>query len=283
MSWKLLKTALFLKVYPQLSNSLEIEFFKYQGAGNDFIMVDNRRLALLRHNVALYRRLCDRRFGIGADGFIMVQDKEGYDFEMVYFNSDGNESSMCGNGGRCITMFARQLGIIDKQAHFLATDGPHDAVIEDNGWVSLQMKNVASVETIGSDLYLNTGSPHYVRFINNNLAEYALVNEARKVRYNERFANEGTNVNIVSPSGDTLDVRTYERGVEDETLSCGTGVTAVALAAAINRPEGKGIVQPISTPGGKLQIRFDKTGPNSFENIWLQGPAEYVFSGKIQV
>ncbi|HYG14707.1 MAG TPA: diaminopimelate epimerase [Bacteroidia bacterium] len=262
---------------------MEIEFFKYQGAGNDFIMVDNRRLALLRHNVALYRRLCDRRFGIGADGFIMVQDKEGYDFEMVYFNSDGNESSMCGNGGRCITMFARQLGIIDKQAHFLATDGPHDAVIEDNGWVSLQMKNVASVETIGSDLYLNTGSPHYVRFINNNLAEYALVNEARKVRYNERFANEGTNVNIVSPSGDTLDVRTYERGVEDETLSCGTGVTAVALAAAINRPEGKGIVQPISTPGGKLQIRFDKTGPNSFENIWLQGPAEYVFSGKIQV
>lgn len=262
---------------------MKIEFFKYQGAGNDFIMVDNRHLALPRHNVELYRRLCDRRFGIGADGFIMVQDKEGYDFEMVYFNSDGNESSMCGNGGRCITMFARQLGIIDKQAHFLAIDGPHDAVIEDNGWVSLQMKDVSSVESIGGDLYLNTGSPHYVRFINGNLAGYALVDEARKVRYNERFTKEGTNVNIVSPAGETLEVRTYERGVEGETLSCGTGVTAVALAAAMNRPEGREIIQPISTPGGKLQIRFDKTGPHTFENIWLQGPAEYVFSGRITV
>lgn len=262
---------------------MELEFFKYQGAGNDFIMVDNRHLALPRTHTELYRHLCDRRFGIGADGFIMVQNKEGFDFEMVYFNSDGNESSMCGNGGRCITMFARQLGIIDTKATFLAIDGPHDAIIEPNGWVSLKMKDVDSVEQIGDDLYLNTGSPHYVRFVSNPAVEYPLVDEARKVRYNDRFAKEGTNVNIVYRKPDVLEVRTYERGVEDETLSCGTGVTAVALAAHAGDNEAKTIVQPINTPGGKLQITFDRTADGKFKNIWLQGPAEYVYSGHMEV
>lgn len=261
---------------------MKLHFYKYQGTGNDFIMVDNRSLALPRHNTQLYRRLCDRRFGIGADGFIMVQNKDGYDFEMVYFNSDGNESSMCGNGGRCITMFAKQLGIIENKTTFLAVDGPHEATIEANGWVSLKMGNVPGIENIGGDCWLNTGSPHYVRFIDdvNNLA---IVDEARKVRYNERFKEKGTNVNFVQRNGEILAVRTYERGVEDETLSCGTGVTAVALAANAHIPEGKGIVQKISTPGGQLQVKFDKNPGGSFENIWLQGPAQFVFEGSVEV
>lgn len=262
---------------------MEITFYKYQGTGNDFIMVDNRNLALPRHNTELYRMLCHRRFGIGADGFIMVQNKEGYDFEMVYFNSDGNESSMCGNGGRCITMFAHQLGIIGKKARFLAVDGPHDAEIFDNGWVSLKMKDVASVEQLGDDYFLDTGSPHYVRFVREELGDFPLIETAKHIRYNDRFAAQGTNVNIVHHNNGVLDVRTYERGVEDETYSCGTGVTAVALAAHANEKEGAQIVQPINTPGGKLQIMFDKTGPRSYQNIWLQGPAQFVYSGTITV
>lgn len=262
---------------------MELTFYKYQGTGNDFVMVDNRNLALARNNTELYKHLCDRRFGIGADGFIMVQNKEGYDFEMVYFNSDGNESSMCGNGGRCITMFAKQLGIIQNNAKFLAIDGDHDAVIDENNWVSLKMKNVNQVETIEEDFYLDTGSPHYVRFINSNVNNCLLVETAQGIRYNDRFAAKGTNVNIVQAKDNVLNVRTYERGVEDETLSCGTGVTAVALAAYAHQPAAKNIVQAISTPGGKLQITFDKTAANTYENIWLQGPAQYVFEGKITV
>lgn len=262
---------------------MELTFYKYQGTGNDFVMVDNRNLALPRNNTQLYKHLCDRRFGIGADGFIMVQNKEGYDFEMVYFNSDGNESSMCGNGGRCITMFAKQLGIIENKARFLAIDGDHDAEIDSKGWVSLKMKDVNEVEAIEDDFYIDTGSPHYVRFINSEVKNCLLVETAQGIRYNDRFAAEGTNVNIVQAKDNVLNVRTYERGVENETLSCGTGVTAVALAAFAHQPQGKNIVQPISTPGGKLQITFDKTGANTYENIWLQGPAQYVFEGKITI
>lgn len=263
---------------------MEITFYKYQGTGNDFIMVDNRNLALPRHNTQLYKHLCDRRFGIGADGFIMVQNKEGYDFEMVYFNSDGNESSMCGNGGRCIVMFAKQLGIIKDKTHFLAVDGPHDAEIFENGWVSLKMKDVETVEQLGDDYFLDTGSPHYVRFVGEELSNFPLIDTAKHIRYNDRFAEKGTNVNIVhSNDNGVLDVRTYERGVEDETYSCGTGVTAVALAAYAQKPTGKGITQPISTPGGKLQITFDKVAANHYQNIWLQGPAQFVFSGTVEV
>lgn len=262
---------------------MELTFYKYQGTGNDFIMVDNRDLSLARNNTELYRQLCDRRFGIGADGFIMVQNKQGYDFEMVYFNSDGNESSMCGNGGRCITMFAKQLGIIENKARFLAIDGDHDAEIDSKGWVSLKMKDVNQIEIIENDFFLDTGSPHYVRFIEGDVANTPLIQDAKAVRYNNRFAAKGTNVNMVEKANGVLNVRTYERGVEDETYSCGTGVTAVALAAYAHQPNAKNIVQPISTPGGKLQITFDKTGENQFENIWLQGPAQFVFEGKITI
>jgi diaminopimelate epimerase len=246
-------------------------------------MVDNRNLALPRNNTQLYQQLCHRRFGIGADGFIMVQNKEGYDFEMVYFNSDGNESSMCGNGGRCIVMFAKHLGIIKNKARFLAVDGPHDADIFEDNWVSLRMKDVADIEHFGNDYFLDTGSPHFVRFVDEDLVNFPLIETAKKIRFNDRFAAQGTNVNIVHPNNGVLNVRTYERGVEDETYSCGTGVTAVALAAAVNIPNGVDIVQPISTPGGSLQIVFNKTGANRFENVRLQGPAQLVFSGKISV
>lgn len=261
---------------------MQLTFYKYQGTGNDFIMVDNRNLTLPRNNTQLYQQLCHRRFGIGADGFIMVQNKEGYDFEMVYFNSDGNESSMCGNGGRCITMFARQLGIIENKARFLAIDGPHDANIDANNWVSLKMKDVQEIERIENDYYLNTGSPHYVRFVDEAVETTPLIETAKGIRYNQRFAKEGTNVNLVQKTPNALNVRTYERGVEDETYSCGTGVTAVALAAFAHQPNSTGIVQPINTPGGNLQITFDKTD-NGFENVWLQGPAQFVFEGIIKI
>ncbi len=258
---------------------METTFYKYQGTGNDFVMVDNRNLALPRNNTSLYKQICDRHFGIGADGFIMVQNKHGYDFEMVYFNSDGNQSSMCGNGGRCITMFAKQLGIIENKAHFLAIDGNHDATIDDNGWVSLKMKNVAEIETIENDFFIDTGSPHYIRFIDGDISNTPLIETAKAIRFNDRFAKQGTNVNIVQATHKMLNVRTYERGVESETLSCGTGVTAVALAAFAHKPTGNNIVQPISTLGGKLQVTFDKVAPNSYKNIWLQGAAQFVYQG----
>jgi len=262
-------------IFASLDN-MNFQFYKYQGTGNDFVVLDDRKAEFPIHNSAFIQRLCDRKFGIGADGFILLRNKEGYDFEMVYFNSDGKQSSMCGNGGRCIVHFANFLGVIEQSCSFLAIDGPHLAKVTEDE-VSLQMVDVQETEAIGQDLFIDTGSPHYLVF-ENNIAEAPLVEKARAIRYNERFSAAGTNVNLVETTEKGIKVRTYERGVEDETLSCGTGVTAAALGVAItqNRPS------PISveTPGGRLRISFEQ-GANGFTNIWLTGPATQVFTGSI--
>ncbi|MHB1277340.1 MAG: diaminopimelate epimerase [Bacteroidia bacterium] len=257
---------------------MNIPFFKYQGTGNDFILIDNRERGLSHDARSLYENWCDRRFGIGADGLIFLENAEGYDFRMVYFNSDGNQSSMCGNGGRCIVQFAHDQGLIENSSRFIAMDGPHEARLV-NGIVELKMQDVKGTEEIGGDFYLNTGSPHYVRFKKGPLPECDLITEARQVRYNARFKQEGTNVNLVQDAGDHLNVRTYERGVEDETYSCGTGVTAVALVSHIHSPSGKYYSRKIETPGGSLEVRFHKKDEGQFTDIWLCGPAKFVFRG----
>lgn len=255
-----------------------MHFYKYQGAGNDFILVDNRDGAINHENPAWIASICDRRFGVGADGMMFLQYTEAYDFEMIYYNSDGQPSSMCGNGGRCIVAFAKHLGVIDLQTTFLAVDGPHYAKISEEGnWVSLQMIDVQSIKTDGSAQVLNTGSPHYV-IPASRLAEKDVRSEGRAIRYNETYKEAGINVNFVEDQNDHYFVRTYERGVEDETFACGTGVTAVALAMAKSKGQRGDISTKVKVLGGNLNIRFHYDGTR-FSNIFLEGPAEYVFEG----
>lgn len=256
-----------------------MKFFKYQGAGNDFVLIDNRDQQFDADDTALVARLCDRRFGIGADGLMLLQEKEGYDFEMLYYNADGNLGSMCGNGGRCIVSFAKHLGIIKSKTIFLAVDGEHEATISDAAdWVSLKMIDVKHVEKIDEHYVLNTGSPHYVQLVD-QLKELDVFQAGRAIRYNDTYRQEGINVNFVEPQNEGYAVRTYERGVEDETLACGTGVTAVALAMALHHNQVGNINTPIKAMGGNLNIRFSHLGNGMFENIYLEGPAKLVFEG----
>lgn len=262
---------------------MKIQFYKYQGTGNDFIIIDDRREVLKNPSKDLVSFLCDRRFGIGADGLILMQEHETFDFMMVYYNSDGNESSMCGNGGRCIVKFAHDLGLISSSTRFIAIDGPHDAHVLENENVALKMIDVPEVEK-GEDYYfLNTGSPHFVKFLNQGIQEFDLIQNAQNIRYNDRFKEKGTNVNFAQINDEkVLEVRTYERGVEGETLSCGTGVTASALVYNFDQGDLEQFVQEIKTPGGDLKVRFDKK-ENAYSNIWLEGPAKFVFKGEIAI
>ncbi|WP_126246420.1 diaminopimelate epimerase [Chitinophaga rhizosphaerae] len=259
---------------------MQIHFYKYQGTGNDFVIVDNRSGEYSGLTTEQIEHLCDRRFGIGADGLMMLENQDGYDFRMKYHNSDGREGSMCGNGGRCLTAFARNMGIIGDTLRFIASDGEHDAKFRDNGWVELKMKDVDQVEIGNNYFYLNTGSPHFVRFVT-DIQEVDVYEEGRGIRYNERFAAVGTNVNFVQETDQGIFVRTYERGVEDETYSCGTGVTAAALTAAPGEAGQYAI--PVETLGGHLEVRYLRTGERSFEDIWLCGPATPVFEGNIKI
>jgi diaminopimelate epimerase len=260
---------------------MQLNFYKYQGTGNDFILIDNRD-----HSISLsteqIRFMCDRRFGIGADGLMLLELEPGFDFKMVYFNSDGNQSSMCGNGGRCITAFAHHLGLISGKCRFLAIDGPHEALILENNIISLKMQDVKEVEINGDHYYLNTGSPHYVKTVD-DVEHFDVVTEGKKIRYNDRFKEEGTNVNFIEKTDDGIFVRTYERGVEDETYSCGTGVTAAALVAGLHGMLSTKNSCHVKTLGGELEVKFDKVLEKNFYNIWLQGPALKVFSGSIDI
>ncbi len=259
---------------------MQLQCYKYQGTGNDFVLIDNREKTISLTTEQI-KWLCDRRFGIGADGLMLLELEPGIDFKMVYFNSDGNESSMCGNGGRCITAFAKYLGIVTTHAKFLAIDGIHEAKI-DNSWVSLKMNDVREVEAGDGYFYLNTGSPHYVKFVN-GIENFDVFTEGKKIRNNDRFVFEGTNVNFIEKKDNELFVRTYERGVEDETLSCGTGVTAAALVAALKGVSTDKNNCSIKTLGGYLNVKFDKVLENTFYNIWLEGPATFVFKTTIEV
>jgi len=259
-----------------------LSFVKFQGTGNDFILIDGRTIEI--PTTLPVKTMCDRNFGIGADGLMILQNKVGYDFEMIYYNSDGNLSSMCGNGGRCIAQWAHQLGIgNNNELKFWAPDGEHIAII-DKDQVRLQMNNVSSWKIIDQNtVEINTGSPHYVQFTDNDIETYPLFSWAQSIRYNETYSQVGINVNISKViEMNHLQMRTYERGVENETLSCGTGVTATVLAHVVLHGSNLGVKKQIvhmDTLGGKLAIEFEKT-EIGFENIWLIGPAEEVFSGK---
>jgi diaminopimelate epimerase len=257
---------------------MKLHFYKYQGTGNDFVIIDNREgnIHLTTEQVNL---LCDRRFGIGADGLMLLNLKHGYDFEMIYYNADGRESSMCGNGGRCLTQFAFDMGIKKEKYFFIAVDGEHEAFFEPNGWVDLKMKDVSEINTYLNDSVLDTGSPHYVQQVN-ELASKNVYADGRAIRYNKDFSAKGININFVEPLDNGISVRTYERGVENETLSCGTGVTASALVFS-NQESHQRI--PIQTMGGKLAVEFDKLSNQSFQNIYLCGPATFVFKGEIEI
>jgi diaminopimelate epimerase len=260
---------------------MNIKFSKYQGAGNDFILIDHRESELKNIENKLVAQLCDRRFGIGADGLMFLTNHDNYDFEMVYYNADGKIGSMCGNGGRCIVAFAKSLGIIDFETDFLAVDGPHYAKISTEGnWVELQMIDVDSINKDGNAFVLNTGSPHYVAQVD-NLASLDVFKIGKDIRNNDTYKQEGINVNFVENKEDYLFVRTFERGVEDETYACGTGVTAVAMAMAQQKAPGY-IETPIKVLGGKLQVNFNYDG-NKFTNVFLCGPAEKVFEGEIDL
>jgi len=257
-----------------------IHFYKYHGTGNDFILIDNRKLFVDKISVDMIKRLCNRRFGIGADGLMLLKSSNAYDFEMDYYNSDGSGGTMCGNGGRCIAAFAKYLGIIDKTGHFLASDGLHDVYIDDQNLVKLKMVSVDKIDEQETYSFLYTGSPHYIQFVEDTSC-IDVFNEGKKIRYDEKFKPGGTNVNFVSINNNFLSVRTYERGVEGETYSCGTGSVASAIAYS-SRFNLKQNTIDIKTLGGNLQVSFEEKD-NKFENVYLKGPAVLVFEGDIEI
>lgn len=263
---------------------MEISFYKYQGTGNDFVLLDNRTGRYSSLSGPQIAWLCDRRFGVGADGLMLLQEKEGFDFEMVYFNADGQPSSMCGNGGRCLVAFAHFLGMLpDSKAYFLAVDGPHEAKVIDFNYIDLKMSTVSTANYGQPDLFLNTGSPHYLEFVD-QLDKVNVQEQGRAIRYSAPYAAEGTNVNFIEiKAPNQLYVATYERGVEGETLSCGTGVTAAALAYHLshNNNNNPNAVD-IQTKGGNLVIRYQQEA-EQFTNVWLCGPAQQVFQGQLQL
>lgn len=254
---------------------MKITFYKYHGAGNDFVMIDDRtqNFPIAPEIIA---HLCHRRFGIGADGLILLQNDEETDFSMRYFNADGNESTMCGNGGRCIVAFARDLAIIQGKCTFNAIDGVHEAEIYEDT-VNLKMIDVSEISIEPHHYFLNTGSPHHVEY-HEDIHALDVVKLGAHIRNAQAYAPQGTNVNFVQKIGDNyLFVRTYERGVEDETLACGTGATAAAITWMLQ--ENTDTVK-VKVLGGELSITAQKNN-NSFENIWLKGPAVCAFQGEI--
>lgn len=253
-----------------------IPFFKYQGTGNDFVMIDNREGVFPKNDLSQITKLCDRRFGIGADGVILIEQAEGYDFEMVYYNPDGSQS-LCGNGSRCAVMFARHLGIIKNETKFLAIDGEHLAHIKGES-VHLLMHDVHDIEKIGEDFLIDTGSPHYIKYVT-ELDLKDMVKEGQSIRYSDRFKSDGVNVNLIEIADEGLKIRTYERGVEAETFSCGTGCTAAALSFGLKNHVEKVSLKAV---GGDLEVTFDRK-EGAFTNIYLVGPAQWVFEGKISI
>ncbi|MFY0599606.1 MAG: diaminopimelate epimerase [Cyclobacteriaceae bacterium] len=254
-----------------------LHFNKYQGTGNDFVMIDDRDEKFPVGNKSVIEFLTDRKMGVGADGVILIQNHQEYDFKMVYYNPDGSES-LCGNGSRCAIAFAKNLGIIEDTTTFETTDGVHEAFIEED-IIHFQLHDVENVNESNTDWFINTGSPHHIVIVD-DLENVDIVEKGRKIRYSDAYAPSGTNVNFIEKDKTGIKVRTYERGVEDETLSCGTGVTACAIASSFF-----GYESPISikAKGGDLSVSFDKVNGNKFENIYLAGPAEHVYQGKIEL
>ncbi len=261
---------------------MKIPFYKYQGAGNDFVILDQREQVFVKKDAQrIISRICDRKFGIGADGLIILGNSSGADFSMDYFNADGRPSSMCGNGGRCIVSLASKINVIQSQkCIFEAVDGQHEATLLIDDLVSLKMNDVQHIKEDRGDFILDTGSPHFVRF-EQNLELLDVEKEAKKIRYSEEFSSQGINVNFIRENDHQLEIRTYERGVEAETLACGTGVTAAALVAAARNGMSTGSYD-VKARGGKLTVSYERDG-SGFKNIWLTGPAVFVFEGVIEI
>ena len=255
-----------------------LNFYKYHGTGNDFILINSfdDDINISYKNI---KHMCHRQFGIGADGLMILRKKDGYDFEMDFYNSDGKKGSMCGNGGRCIVAFAHHLGIINDKAHFYAPDGEHYAKYFGTNKISLQLNNVNKIETHKLGLFMDTGSPHLVVF-KNNANGLNVFEQGHTIRYSDDYKEQGVNVNFVIPDVNTSSVFTYERGVENQTLSCGTGTVASAIALH----KSKGINPPVklATLGGDLTVYFDNIRNNEYNNIWLEGPVEKVYSGSFR-
>ena len=255
---------------------MSFTFYKYNGTGNDFVIVDNRTSFFPKNDIKLIGRICDRNFGVGADGLILLEEYPNSDFYMTYFNADGMPGTMCGNGGRCIVHFARKIGLIEEKALFTAVDGLHIAMIQGDE-ISLKMNDVDSVNLNGDHVYINTGSPHHIQFVK-DIDDFDVKRIGANIRYNI-YGKEGSNVNFAEQIKDDLySVRTYERGVEDETLSCGTGVTAVALAIyETKRSNSKRIT--FKTKGGLLNVKFQQN-EGTYSEIYLIGPASLVYTGE---
>lgn len=261
---------------------MQLIFHKFHGAGNDFIVVDNRDNSY-KLSSSQIEHICHRHFGIGADGLMLLEDSIAHDFAMKYYNSDGYEGSMCGNGGRCIVAFAHQLGIGNERYIFEAADGIHTAQVlnyNDHAWhISLQMSDVQDVEHKDGIFFIDTGSPHHIEFVS-DVEEVDVVTQGKDIRYSQKYKPQnGTNVNFVSMDKDRIFIRTYERGVEAETLACGTGATAVAMALAVRNDDLEGDYI-LKARGGVLQIKFTRRG-HHFSQVELIGPAAFVYSGEI--
>ncbi|MEM0938618.1 MAG: diaminopimelate epimerase [Bacteroidota bacterium] len=255
---------------------MKVDFHKYQGTGNDFILIDDREL-MFPSTRDLIQRLCDRKFGIGSDGLILIQKHPTLDYHMVYFNADGSRS-LCGNGSRCSFLFAQDLKIVSQEARFETTDGVHEIKQKDN-FIHFKLFDIPEPDQLSdTEWYINTGSPHYI-VISENVKKEDVIRKGKNIRYSRNYASQnGTNVNFAQLLHDSIKIRTYERGVENETLSCGTGATAVGLLAG--RLGYKSPVK-IETEGGNLEVFF-KSG-DVFTDIWLAGPATKVFEGTIQI
>lgn len=253
---------------------MTINFHKYQGTGNDFILIDsfNDNIQLNQEQIS---KMCDRRFGIGADGLMILRRKKGFDFDMDFYNSDGNPGSMCGNGGRCIVAFAHDQGIISDKANFWAPDGEHEATFKNHDEIALKMINVDQIENSELGLVMDTGSPHLVLFKEDDKID--VYNEGKKIRFSDAFKENGINVNFVIPAQEKSTIFTYERGVENQTYSCGTGTVASALA--LNKEKNYNSPIHFNTLGGDLSVSFEQISNNTYRNIWLTGPAKQTYSG----
>lgn len=256
---------------------MNLEFYKYQGTGNDFIMIDNRSKKFPKKNIALITKLCNRNFGIGADGVILVENDPTFDFKMIYFNADGSQT-FCGNGGRCAVAFAKYLDIINTETNFIAVDGEHLATIE-NGIVSLKMIDVDKIEVKNNAVYAYTGTQHHVEMVD-SLNNFPVFEKGKEIRYS--YDEPGSNVNFVEQINDSnFRVRTYEKGVENETLACGTGVTAVAIAMhKTGKTKNNSITLPVE--GGNLEVSFTEEN-GIYTNVFLKGPATFVYKGNINI
>jgi diaminopimelate epimerase len=259
---------------------MQLNFSKYHGTGNDFIIIDNRNETFPKETV-LIKHLCDRHFGIGADGLMLLEPSAEADFYMRYFNSDGNESTMCGNGGRCIALFAKELGLIESSAHFMGIDGVHQANIEAGNIINLKMQDITGVEVGKNYYFLNTGSPHYVCFVD-DVQKIDVISKGRSIRNSYNLKDGGTNVNFVDLSNGMINIRTYERGVESETLACGTGSVASAIAYYHHSKTFKAEYK-IQTQGGELLVKFKRITDSEFNEVWLKGPAVHVFDGHVLI